>query len=104
MDNDFVRRRITDLRIQKGVSEYKMSLDLGHSKSYVQSISSGRALPSLPEFLSICDYFQITPKDFFDTDVDDPVLVNELLKQASSLKAEDLKALIVVAERLNEKR
>ena len=103
MDNDFVRKRITDLRMQKGVSEYKMSLDLGHSKSYIQSISSGRALPSLPEFLCICDYFDITPKEFFDAELEDPVLINRLLKQASCLRAEDLKALILVAERLNAK-
>lgn len=33
MEQDFIRERITNLRIQKGVSEYKMSLDLGHSCS-----------------------------------------------------------------------
>ena len=46
MNEDFIRKRITQLRIQKNVSEYKMSFDLGHSKSYIQSISSGKALPS----------------------------------------------------------
>lgn len=46
MDESFIRNRITQLRMQNGVSEYKMSLDMGHSKSYIQSISSGKALPS----------------------------------------------------------
>ena len=45
-END-IRSRLTQLRMKKGVSEYQMSLDLGHSKSYIQSISSGRALPSM---------------------------------------------------------
>ena len=58
MNEDFIRKRITQLRIQKNVSEYKMSFDLGHSKSYIQSISSGRALPSLSELLYMCDYFE----------------------------------------------
>lgn len=31
MDATFVRERITQLRLQKGVSEYKMSYDLGVS-------------------------------------------------------------------------
>ena len=35
MDTKFIRDRITQLRIQKGVSEYKMSYDLGHSRSYM---------------------------------------------------------------------
>ena len=30
----FVRERITELRLAKGVSEHKMSLDLGKSGSY----------------------------------------------------------------------
>jgi len=64
--DEFIRNRITSLRINKNVSEYQMSLDLGHSKSYIQSISLGRALPSMNEFILICDYFVISPKDFFD--------------------------------------
>ena len=66
MNEKFIRERITELRIQKNISEYKMSLDLGHSKSYIQSISSGKALPSMSEFLYICEYLDITPKEFFD--------------------------------------
>ena len=37
MDYDFIRHRVTELRLKKGVSEYQMSLDLGHSRSYVQN-------------------------------------------------------------------
>ena len=43
MDYAYIKQRITDLRIDKGVSEYQMSLDLGHSRSYMQNISSGRS-------------------------------------------------------------
>lgn len=65
MDAEFIRNRITQLRLQKGVSEYKMSYDLGHSRGYINNISSGKTLPSMAEFLSICDYFEITPSAFF---------------------------------------
>ncbi len=34
MNETFIRERITELRIQKNISEYKMSLDLGHSKNH----------------------------------------------------------------------
>ena len=37
---EFVRKRITDLRVRKGVSEYQLSYDLGHSRSYIYNISS----------------------------------------------------------------
>ena len=63
MDTDYIVKRITELRLKKGVAEHRMSLDLGHSRSYMQGISSGRALPSMTEFLAICDYLEVTPKD-----------------------------------------
>ena len=44
MDEKFIRDRITQLRLRKGVSEYQMSYDLGHSRSYVYNISSGKSL------------------------------------------------------------
>ena len=51
MDKKFIGDKITELRIKKNVSEYHMSLDLGKNKSYIQSISSGRSLPTMENFL-----------------------------------------------------
>ena len=103
MDDRFVRNRISELRTKKGVSEYKMSLDLGHSKSYIQSISSGKALLSFSEFLFICDYLGVTPKEFFDADTKEPQLVCKLTELAKNLTTDDLAALITMAERLADK-
>lgn len=69
MDEQFIRERITELRIAANKSEREMSLDLGHSGSYINSIASGRTIPSLREFLYICEYLHITPNDFFQEDV-----------------------------------
>lgn len=102
MDESFIRERITQLRIQKNVSEYKMSLDLGHSKGYIQSISSGRALPSMSEFLSICDYFGITPLDFFNIKNSEILLSRELNYEIDSMNKDDIRLLIQIARRLNE--
>lgn len=103
MNFQFIRDRISLLRTKKGVSEYKMSLDLGHSKSYIQSISSGKALPSLSEFLYICDYLGITPKEFFDPDIQEPSMLNELYETAKTLNSDDLSILISLSKRLNSK-
>ncbi len=62
---DFVRARITQLRIRKDVSEHKMSLELGKSGSYIRNITSGTALPSLKELFNIMEYFDMTPAEFF---------------------------------------
>ena len=103
MNDKFIRDRISILRTKKGISEYKMSLDLGHSKSYVQSISAGRALPSLSEFLYICEYLGVTPKEFFDEETKDPQLIRELYNISLSLEKEDLEVLLSMAKRLKEK-
>lgn len=65
MDTRFISDRISILRTKKNVSEYRMSTDLGHSKSYIQSISSGKSMPSMGEFLYICEYLGVTPREFF---------------------------------------
>lgn len=103
MYEQYIRDRITYLRLKKGVSEYKMSYDLGHSKGYMQSISSGRSLPSLSEFLYICEYLGVTPKEFFDTDIKEPALIHELNIKAKTMSEDDVKALLAVADRLVKK-
>ncbi len=103
MDQQFIRERISDLRTKMNVSEYRMSTDLGHSKSYIQSISSGRAMPSMSEFLYICEYLGVTPKEFFDDSINEPQLVNELCELVRDMSQDNLKILVDLAKRLNEK-
>lgn len=63
--DEFIRTRITELRIRKDVSEHKMSLDLDKSGSYIRGITNGAALPSLKELFNIIAYFDMTPSEFF---------------------------------------
>ena len=91
MYESFVRERITQLRMQKGVSEYQMSYDLGHSRGYINNISSGKTLPSMTEFLAICEYFEITPADFFRQDAPKPGLLRESISLLEQLNEADLR-------------
>ncbi len=101
MTDEFIRQRITALRLKKGVSEYKMSMDLGHSKGYVQSISSGRALPSLQELLYICDYFGITPREFFSSGDENPIIIKQIADHLTQMNDDDLKLILSIVERIN---
>lgn len=103
MDGRFVRERITRLRLQKGVSEYKMSYDLGHSRGYINNISSGKTLPSMTEFFAICEYFGITPVEFFDDRAENPRLSKELLAALGELDEADLSLTLTVVRRLLKK-
>lgn len=58
-------KRLIQLRLEKGVSARDMSLSIGQSESYINRIESGKMFPSMPVFFYICDYFDITPAEFF---------------------------------------
>ena len=103
MDANFVRERITQLRLQKDVSEYKMSYDLGHSRGYINNISSGKTLPSMTEFFAICDYFGISPVEFFDTKTANPKLSRSVLDALEKLDERDLALTLANIKRLLRK-
>ena len=101
-DVDLIRNRITQLRLQKGVSEYQMGYDLGHSRSYMYNISSGKSLPPLPEFLEICDYLGITPSQFFDSSIENPALLQTAIDELKKLNDDDLMLIIGNIRRLTK--
>lgn len=99
----YIRNRITELRMQKNISEYQMSLELGKNKNYIQGISAGKALPSMTQFLDICDYFGITPKQFFDESSRQPQLVYKAMEEMSDLNNSDLLLLLSIIQRMHQK-
>lgn len=99
----YIRNRITELRMKKDISEYQMSLDLGQSRNYIQGISSGKSLPSMAQFLNICEYFDITPMQFFDSDTLYPQLIRKALDDMRPLSYDDLILLLNLIHRLAAK-
>ena len=100
MTEQFVKERITQLRMKKGVSEYQMSYDLGHSRGYIYNISSGKSLPPMKEFFAICDYFEITPQQFFDEATGTPELIQKAIEGMRQLSERDLIMLLSFIDRL----
>ncbi|WP_124066822.1 helix-turn-helix transcriptional regulator [Clostridium sp. E02] len=101
MDQDYINKRITELRKKKGVTEHKMSLQLGRSRSYMQSISSGRSLPSMSEFLSICEYLNVSPGDFFDDGNSNPPLISDTIDKLKTLPDNDLLLILTMINRMH---
>ena len=102
MRADDVRRRITELRLKKGVSEYQMSYDLGHSKSYVNNITSGKSLPSLQEMFSICDYFEIGIVDFFNESDPPTMRIRKIVEGLRGMNESDQELVLQLVKRLRE--
>lgn len=99
----YIRNRITELRIQKDVSEYRMSLDLGQNRNYIQGITSGKALPSMAQFLNICEYFGITPMLFFDQGALYSQRHSNALTSTEALESHDMQLMQRLFERLQQK-
>lgn len=77
--------RLTQLRIEKGVSARDMSLSLGQSESYINKIENRRTMPSMSGFFYICEYLEIEPQDFFDTQTISPTKAAEIMQEVGKL-------------------
>lgn len=85
----FVADRITKIRIEHNISEYQLSLDLGFSKGYIQAISSGNIMPSMGALYKICEYFEITPAQFFSGSTKDSKLFDDLVNAIREMSVEE---------------
>jgi len=90
---DFINR-LVELRTCEGVSARDMSLSMGQGESYINNIENGSSFPSLTGFFYICEYFRISPKEFFDVEVSAPTKIRELADAAKHLDGEQLDHLI----------
>lgn len=96
-------KRLTELRIQKGVSARDMSLSLGQSESYINKIENRRTLPSFTGFIYICEYFGLTPQDFFNENASAPNKTKELQALLEKLTYAQTEHIIQVVKDLIDK-
>lgn len=65
MEELFIRQRLKELRIAAGISQSELNHALAKKPLYIESIESGDRLPSLEMLLVLCDWFDISPTEFF---------------------------------------
>lgn len=104
MDEAFIQERIAQLRMRKGVSARDMSLTLGQSESYINTIENKKSLPSMTVFLYICEYFGIGPKEFSDEGNDDPAELKELIEDLKRIDARPRAHIAGLARALVDRR
>lgn len=95
-------QRLTQLRIEKGVSSRDMSLSLGQSESYINKIENRRTLPSMSGFFSICDYFGIRPEEFFNPELASPSKIAEIQTLLGKLPPHKAEHILQVIQDLAE--
>lgn len=104
MYEEFTQERIMKLRVQNGATARDMSLSLGQNESYINQIENKKSLPSLRGLFYICEYFHITPQEFFDEGNAYPEKLNELVEEAKKMDEESLSHIIAIIKELNRKR
>jgi len=91
----FLTERLAQLRNKKGVSARDMSLSLGQSESYINMIENKKNMPSMALFFIICEYLNVTPHEFFESDNKNPEKLSEII---SDLKQLDDNALLSIGD------
>ena len=81
----FLSERIAKLRTMKKVSARDMSLSIGQNENYINHIENGKSMPSMQVFFYICEYFKITPQEFFDEETRDPAQMKEIVTDLKTL-------------------
>ena len=100
MDEQFIKQRIAKLRTDKNISARELSLQLGQSTGYINTIENGKSLPSMSMFLYICEYFKITPQEFFDEENENPKLIQDILKEVKKLNKQSLESLLTIIKNM----
>ena len=101
MYEEFTQNRIAQLRMQNNVSARDMSLSLGQNDSYINRIENKKALPSLQGLFYICEYFSISPQEFFDTENSDPPMLREFIKEAQKLDPKIMGYFLEIMKKVN---
>ncbi|MGH3454568.1 MAG: helix-turn-helix transcriptional regulator [Nocardioidaceae bacterium] len=63
-----MRNRVRALRQERGLSQATLAVALGVSRQTINSIETGRYLPSLPLALAIARHFDLIVEEIFDVD------------------------------------
>ena len=71
------RQNLYNFHVEAGYSECSLSKTIDKSAGYIQSISSGRNLPSFSSFMDICEVTHREPAEFF-LDSDTKVFLRNL--------------------------
>lgn len=102
MDDKFFYQRLTKLRMQKNVSAREMSLSLGMSPGYINTLESQKALPSMSLFFYICEYLGVTPSQFFDGENNCPQEVCSIVEVLKELTPEQVAHLEYIARQMKK--
>lgn len=93
-----ILNKITQLRLERGWSEYQLAEKSGLTQSTISSWYRKNLIPTIPSLSSICDAFGISLSQFFLDDAGHTVEISDqqrhLLEYAAKLEPHQYSALL----------
>ncbi|MCI9180494.1 MAG: helix-turn-helix transcriptional regulator [Lachnospiraceae bacterium] len=103
MEKNFIGERITSLRLNEGISEYKLSKNIGKCNNYINKVASGSITPTLDSLLAICEYFGITLAQFFqDESTSVSLTAEKIIAIVPHISEDKLQSLLTIVNSLKE--
>ena len=103
MEKNFIGERITSLRLNEGISEYKLSKNIGKCNNYINKVASGSITPTLDSLRAICEYFGITLAQFFqDESTSVSLTAEKIIAIVPHISEDKLQSLLTIVNSLKE--
>lgn len=103
LDKEIIGQKIKQIRVEKGISQEKLSEKIDISPRHMCTIENGNSFPSLETFVKIAQVLDIDINDFFNlTPVNDNSLrteVCELVQTSSIPELHLIKDLIIAVKK-----
>ncbi len=104
MEKDFIKNRYAAIRCANNISARKLSFELGQSSEYINQIENGKSMPSVEGLLNFCEYFKITPSEFFGDEIKYPIEFKEILTELNKLDKMELEQITSLIKTINSKK
>lgn len=102
-ESDKFSNRLLQLLEHNNLSARHLSISLGFNEGYINRIINRKTYPNIVIFFEICDFFRITPKEFFDYDNESPDTTRQLLEALTKIDKETLVHLTAIILALSKK-
>ncbi|MBO0439613.1 helix-turn-helix domain-containing protein [Candidatus Enterococcus ikei] len=92
----FISKKLSYFRSRKNVSAREMSLAIGQSDNYINSIENERVTPSIQMLYVICDYLDVTVEEFLRETRSKEYYLKEINKRLMGYESEQLEHILLM--------
>lgn len=96
----FISKKLAYFRTRKNVSAREMSLAIGQSDNYINSIENKRVTPSIQMLYIICEYLDVPVEEFLSEIRTKDYYLKEINKKLMNYDSEQLEIILAMLKSL----